>query len=154
MSKAASKRAAKKGSSSRWLWVGLGLAAIIMIGVFAVTRLINSDGTKIAAEMPAEIPVSGVVTLLDEGAFILDVRQPDEWAAFRIPDSTLIPLGELSARLNEVPRDRDIVVVCRSGNRSAQGRDLLLQNGFDRVTSMAGGLVEWQAQGQRTISGS
>jgi rhodanese-related sulfurtransferase len=49
--------------------------------------------------------------------------------------------------LNEVPRDRQIVVVCRSGNRSQQGRDILLNAGFEQVTSMTGGLNEWRASG-------
>jgi rhodanese-related sulfurtransferase len=49
--------------------------------------------------------------------------------------------------LSEVPRDRQIVVVCRSGNRSQEGRDILIGAGFEQVTSMAGGLSEWRANG-------
>jgi rhodanese-related sulfurtransferase len=46
-----------------------------------------------------------------------------------------------------VPQDKDVVVVCRSGNRSQQGRDILVQAGFTRVTSMAGGVTDWRSQG-------
>jgi rhodanese-related sulfurtransferase len=55
--------------------------------------------------------------------------------------------------VDELPRDREIVVVCRPGNRSAQGRDILLNAGFTRVTSMAGGLIECGAAGYPTVSG-
>ena len=53
----------------------------------------------------------------------------------------------LANRLSEVPKDQQIVVVCRSGNRSQQGRDILLQAGYTKVTSMAGGVTEWKTQG-------
>ena len=89
----------------------------------------------------------------DSGAFILDVREPDEWNQFHVPGSTLIPLGELASRVSELPKDQGIVVVCRSGNRSANGRDILLSEGFTQVTSMAGGLTQWKAAGFPTVSG-
>jgi len=71
----------------------------------------------------------------------------DELTEYHAPNTTLIPLDQLSSRINEVPRDRQIVVVCRSGNRSQQGRDILLNAGFEQVTSMTGGLNEWRASG-------
>ena len=86
-------------------------------------------------------------SLRDDGAFMLDVRQPAEWKDGHIPGATLIPLGEPAARANEVPRDQPIVVVCRSGNRSAQGRDILLQAGFPAVTSLDGGMIDWAQAG-------
>jgi rhodanese-related sulfurtransferase len=106
------------------------------------------------AALPAEVSAAEALALRDDGAFVLDVRQPDEWAAVHIPDATLIPLGELESRLAEVPRDRQVVVVCRSGNRSAQGRDILLGAGFPSVTSMAGGMNDWAAAEYPTASGS
>jgi rhodanese-related sulfurtransferase len=98
--------------------------------------------------------VTEAAALRDSGAFVLDVRQPEEWAEVRIPGATLIPLGELPARLDEVPRDVDVVVVCRSGNRSQAGRDILRGAGFTRVTSMTGGVTEWRAAGLPAESGS
>lgn len=102
---------------------------------------------------PREISVADAVAKRDAGAFILDVRQPEEWDEFHVPDSTLIPLDQLAARMNELPKEREIVIVCRSGNRSAQGRDMLLNAGFTQVTSMAGGLTQWKAAGNPTVSG-
>ncbi|PIV26809.1 MAG: rhodanese-like domain-containing protein [Anaerolineae bacterium CG03_land_8_20_14_0_80_58_20] len=85
--------------------------------------------------------------MVQGGAFMLDVRELSEWNEFHAPVATLIPLGELASRVNELPRDRKIVVVCRSGNRSQQGRDILLAAGFMQVTSMDGGMNAWQTSG-------
>jgi phage shock protein E len=103
--------------------------------------------------LPAEVSIDEAAVLREGGAFMLDVRQPDEWVEFHMPGSTLIPLDQLESRLDEVPRDQEVVVVCRSGNRSQVGRDILLDGGFDQVTSMAGGLKGWQTAGYETISG-
>ena len=62
-------------------------------------------------------------------------------------------LGELASRVAEVPADRDVVVVCRSGNRSAQGRDILLGAGYAAVTSMAGGMNDWAGSGRPVVTG-
>jgi rhodanese-related sulfurtransferase len=88
----------------------------------------------------------------DDGAFLLDVREPDEWAAGHISGATLIPLGQLPGRLGEVPHDRALVVVCRTGHRAAQGRDILLQAGF-AATSMSGGMNDWIAAGLAIVTG-
>lgn len=100
-----------------------------------------------------EVDVAEAAALRDAGALMLDVREPGEWAGGHIPGATLIPLGELAARVDEVPTDRMVVVVCRSGNRSAQGRDILLQAGHVTVTSMAGGINDWIAAGLQTVTG-
>ncbi|MCJ7432563.1 MAG: rhodanese-like domain-containing protein, partial [Anaerolineales bacterium] len=81
------------------------------------------------------------------GAFLLDVRTQEEWNEYHVPNTILIPLDQLQIRMNEIPRDKEIVVICRSGNRSEQGRDILLSGGFTQVTSMASGLKEWSALG-------
>ena len=104
--------------------------------------------------LPAEVSTAEALALRGAGAFVLDVRQPDEWAAVHIPGATLIPLGDLPSRLAEVPKDQRVVVVCHSGNRSAKGRDVLLGAGYPSVTSMAGGMTAWAAAGYPTESGS
>jgi len=104
--------------------------------------------------LPGEVTVAEALALRESGAFVLDVRQPDEWAAGHIPGAALIPLGDLSARIAEVPTNRQVLVVCRSGNRSAQGRDILRGAGRPSVTSMAGGMNDWTAAGYPTETGS
>lgn len=131
------------------LWAGLGILAVILAGVF----FFKPTSSATAEALPREVSVTEAAALRDAGAFILDVRQPEEWNESHIPGATLIPLGELASRVNELPKDQKIVVVCRSGNRSAQGRDILLAAGFEQVTSMAGGIKQWTAAGYETVSG-
>jgi len=138
----------RKKNNNLLLW---GLVAILVIG--ASTLWLISRNTIAASSYPSEISVEEAVAKRDSGAFILDVREPDEWNQIHVPNSALIPLGELAARLGELPKDQEIVVVCRSGNRSAKGRDILLNAGFNQVTSMAGGLTQWKAAGYPTVSG-
>jgi rhodanese-related sulfurtransferase len=114
----------------------------------------SSIGASTIKALPTEVSAADALVLREAGAFVLDVRQPDEWAAGHIPDATLIPLGQLASRIAEVPKDRQVVVVCRSGNRSAQGRDILLDAGYPSVTSMAGGMNDWSAKGYPTTTGS
>ena len=100
------------------------------------------------APLPAEVSVAEAATKRDAGAFILDVRTTEEWNEFHVPGSTLIPIDELPKRVAEVPKDQEVVVVCRSGNRSATGRDVLLKAGYPQVTSLAGGLTTWRSAGK------
>jgi rhodanese-related sulfurtransferase len=131
------------------LWAGLGILLVVIIGVF----LFKPGNSATADTLPREISVAEASAMRDSGAFILDVREPEEWNESHIPGATLIPLGELASRVDEVPQDQEVVVVCRSGNRSQQGRDILLSAGFEQVTSMAGGINQWKAAGFETVSG-
>jgi rhodanese-related sulfurtransferase len=124
--------------------VQISILAVIALIVFVILK---SSGGNADTGLPREIGVEEAHNKYQSGAFLLDVRTVEEWNEFHAPDTTLIPLDELEARLNEVPRDREIVVVCRSGNRSQQGRDILLNAGFEQVTSMSGGLNEWRSKG-------
>jgi rhodanese-related sulfurtransferase len=114
------------------LW---GIIALVVLGLGAVWLM--SRNTTAATSLPSEISVADAVAKQKAGAFILDVREPSEWNDAHIAGATLIPLGELASRVNELPRNKEIVVVCRSGNRSAQGRDTLLNAGFSQVTVWA-----------------
>ncbi len=82
---------------------------------------------------------------LDAGddLFILDVREPNEYQINRIPGSTLIPLGELPRRYQELPKDREIVAHCKMGGRSAKAQDFLKSVGFSKVKNLTGGILEW-----------
>lgn len=152
MSKARNKQKTKKAPIPLWVW-GLAGAVLIALVAFFVWRQLNPGTSPAEAALPVEITVPQAAEKRDQGAFILDVRQPEEWEQFHIPGATLIPLGDLPARLSEVPQDQDVVVVCRTGRRSAEGRDILLAAGYPRVTSMAGGVTEWQAQGLPIATG-
>ncbi len=125
------------------------IAAIVLLVVAGgAWALLTNDTTPVAqGDLPLEISVDEAYQKYEAGAFLLDVRTPEEWDDFHIPGTTLIPLDELPGRVSEVPADQEVVVVCRSGNRSQSGRDILLNAGFETVTSMDGGVSTWQAAG-------
>ncbi|HHB12477.1 MAG TPA: sulfurtransferase [Chromatiales bacterium] len=75
--------------------------------------------------------------------FILDVREPWEYRLAHIPGSVLIPMREVGLRMEELPKDRDIVVVCHHGIRSRIVAAHLHRHGFERVINLAGGLDAW-----------
>jgi adenylyltransferase/sulfurtransferase len=77
--------------------------------------------------------------------FVLDVREPWEFSVVHLPGAHLIPLGELPARLREIPRDREVITVCHHGGRSLGARDFLIRAGFSHVRSLAGGMDAWAA---------
>jgi rhodanese-related sulfurtransferase len=129
------------------VWGWILIAGLVVVGaVIVFTQL----GGK---PYPAEISVAQAAQKRDQGAFILDVREQSEWDSFHISGATLIPLGQLAARVSEVPQNQEVVVVCRTGHRSAQGRDILKEAGFKKITSMAGGVTEWQNLGFPTVTG-
>jgi len=75
-----------------------------------------------------------------DGAFLLDVREPVELAVERVPEAVNIPLGQLRERLEELPRDREIQVICRSAQRAYYATRILLQNGFE-AKNISGGML-------------
>lgn len=87
-----------------------------------------------------------------EDAYVLDVRDPDEWVAGHPRGAVHLPMMEIPGRMSEIPQDRDVVVVCRVGGRSAQVVAYLQAQGYERVSNLEGGLFAWQAAGRELIS--
>jgi rhodanese-related sulfurtransferase len=98
-------------------------------------------------QVPSVIP-----TDVRPGAYLLDVREPDEWVAGHAPDAHHLPMMEIPARMAEVPHDTEVVVVCRSGGRSAQVVSYLMGNGWDNVRNLDGGMQSWAAAGREVVS--
>jgi|SRR5712692_6070408 len=88
-----------------------------------------------------------------EGGWLLDVREPYEWAAGHVPAATHIPMAQLSHRAGEIPRDGTVYVICRSGNRSAHVVLALAQAGWQAV-NVADGMQGWAAARRPMISES
>ena len=80
-----------------------------------------------------------------EQLMIVDVRQPEEREEINIPSSILIPLGELEERIDEIEdyREKEIIVYCRSGNRSANACMFLQMMGFENPVNLKGGMLAW-----------
>lgn len=99
-----------------------------------------------------EITVTQLADALDNGATIIDVREPAEYAEGHVPGVTLIPMGHLPARTGELDRTKPVYVICASGNRSAAMTDYLTAAGFD-AASVAGGTTAWERAGRRIERG-
>jgi rhodanese-related sulfurtransferase len=82
-----------------------------------------------------------------DGAQLLDVREPGEWAAGRAPGALHMPLADLGSRFQEIPRDRPVYVICRSGSRSDYAAQALAGAGWD-ARNVADGMYGWQAAGR------
>ena len=96
------------------------------------------DVPAVSAEEAAE--------MVDTGALLIDIREQNEWQVIRIPGADLKPLSEIQQWFEDLPRDQDIILQCRSGNRSAQATHALIhQAGFDRVFNLTGGIIAWHS---------
>ena len=101
------------------------------------------------SDVLSQVPAAQV----PDGAFLLDVRERDEWVAGHVPGALHIPLGQLSARAGEVARDREVYVICRSGNRSAYAARARAGAGW-QGHNVADGMHGWQAAGRPMASDS
>lgn len=126
----------------------LVLAAVLVVGCSApAAPAAPAAAAQADLALPVQIDVATARELSNrDDVLILDVRENDEYAAGHIPGATLVPLGQLASRMSELPKDKTIVAVCRSGNRSGQATELLRQNGFN-VHNMQGGMNAWQQAG-------
>jgi rhodanese-related sulfurtransferase len=93
-----------------------------------------------AAEVPAQ-------------AYLLDVREDDEWSAGHAPQASHIPLGALGQRADQVPRDREVYVICKSGRRSAQATQALTAGGWQAI-NVSDGMLGWESAGRAMTSES
>jgi rhodanese-related sulfurtransferase len=135
-------RAARKPNSLRPNYRAWTIAAFVLALLAGGYFLLRPH-----AGLPSEISAGQAYDMYRSGATFVDVRTQAEWDQGHIPNSLLIPLEQLPGRLSELPRDKDVVVVCRSGVRSKEGAEVLRQAGFTRVTCLSGGLQAWAAAG-------
>ena len=151
------------------------LSSLLVILLVAATLLSGCGGKESAPSAPVEAPApvqeaaAQETTALDlpvdvdaqtveqirsrDDVVILDVREDWEFAEGHIPDALWIPLGEIPQRVNEIPKDKTVVAVCRSGNRSSRATAFLRQNGFDNVHNMLGGMIAWEKSGYEIAKG-
>jgi rhodanese-related sulfurtransferase len=134
--------------------IKIGLLFVVMLllaacgGSTTTDQAVQNDLAVASIELAPEVDVHTVAEIKDrEDVFLLDVREQWEYDEGHIPGVTLLPMGEVPARLDEIPTDKEVIVTCRSGNRSGQVTDYLRQNGFDNVHNMQGGIVAWDEAG-------
>jgi rhodanese-related sulfurtransferase len=81
------------------------------------------------------------------GALLIDVREPAEWQQGHAPEAKLVPLGSIVSHVSEIPRDAEVLLICRSGNRSGTAQRQLRQLGYERVCNVSGGMNVWASAG-------
>lgn len=117
----------------------------------AKTIVILASSAAFSAFAQQAAPVNNIDvqqgrTMQQGGALLLDVREPEEFAAGHAPGSKLIPLGQLQNRIGELraAKNDPVVVICRSGRRSLQAANMLGQLGFTSVYNVQGGMLAWE----------
>jgi rhodanese-related sulfurtransferase len=134
-------------------WIFLGLVVVGAIYTIYVRSRPEQPSAAASGPLPAEVDVDMAYLMYTNEAYLLDVRTEVEFHVVSIPNAVNIPLAELPDRLDEIPEGADIIVVDEFGDLSPQGRDILLEAGFPRVTSMTGGLEVWIVERQYIFQG-
>ena len=144
MSKKRNRNTTTRSGLSAFLRKPAGQLTVVAVAIIVIVLIaLSGQGNQGLAR---EVNTDQAYQMYQSGVFVVDVRTQEEWDEYHAPNTTLIPLDQLQNRLAEIPKDREILVVCRSGNRSQQGRDILLAAGYN-ATSMTGGFKEWYAKG-------
>lgn len=121
----------------------LGCACLLLVASVALAD--ESGARPLSQDAFLALPTEGA-----EAPFVLDVRTPDEYASGYVPGAVNIPHDRLASRLAEVPRDRPVVLYCRSGRRAAVAAELLKANGYQDLEHLEGDMLAWTERGRPT----
>ena len=121
------------------------------VGIGHYREEMSGPGPSEPLPAAPEVEPAEAAAVVDGGAHLLDVREDDEWRAGHAPAAAHLPMGELSARIAEVPRDRTVVCVCRVGGRSGAVAAALAGEGYD-ARNMSGGMLAWESAGLPVVT--
>jgi rhodanese-related sulfurtransferase len=124
--------------NTRILALGLVAAAAVSFAAFA-----DGEVAPISQDAFVALPASG-----DAAPLVLDVRSPEEYVAGHVPGAVNIPHDQVAARLAEVPKDKDVVLYCRSGRRAGMAGEVLAANGYTRLQHLEGDMLAWVEKGR------
>ncbi len=123
------------------------LRKLILPGLFAVVVV----GTALATDpLTTAVAPDALLGRLDDGEkapYVLDVRTAEEFVSGHVPGAVNIPYDQVASRLAEVPKDRDVVLYCRSGRRAQLAAEVLADKGYSRLQHLQGDMPAWAAQG-------
>jgi phage shock protein E len=122
------------------VWAVLLVALALVVAALVATR-------PRAASALSNVTVAELQAAAANGALVLDVREPFEYAEGRVAGSTLVPLATVADRVGEFPKGEPVYVVCRSGNRSLVAARTLVEAGYTDVRNVEGGMIAWAAAG-------
>lgn len=120
---------------------------LAIIGIIVLAVILLSRGLVFAYEEVTPQEIKEKIAKGSQGLIILDVRENDEVANCRIPKSVHIPLAEVSARVKELDPEKEIVIYCAAGVRSARASKILDGAGFKKVRNLKGGIRNWMKSG-------
>lgn len=103
--------------------------------------------------MTATIDIETFAARHADGAYVIDVREPMEYLAGHVPGAELVPMSRITSYLDRLPRDREVFVICQSGNRSLSMTSLLERMGIQAV-NVEGGTSAWAARGRPVVAGA
>lgn len=127
-----------------------GITAILLS-----TGIVPQASTLALAAEIKTIDVRQGQSMKDQGAVLLDVREPDEYQESHVPGSVHVPLGQLKSRLQEIRAlgSKPVAIICRSGRRSSIAAELLMQSGWTNVYNVQGGMIAWEKAALPIVQG-
>ncbi len=146
---------------SRLLQSRRSVAALLLVGAMSVALMAIATAGEPVATASASAPTAAATAvapmsqeaLLEHQSrhpdhlFVLDVRTPQEFAEGHVPGAVNVPYDQLASRLAEVPKDKDVVLYCKSGRRAGIAADVLAANGYQRLSHLEGDMPAWVAKG-------
>ena len=143
---------------SRPLQSGHALAALLVAGALSVAFTTIATAGEPVAPAPASAAAAAVAPMSQEALLehqsrhpdhllVLDVRTPQEYAEGHVPGAVNVPYDQLASRLAEIPKDKDVVLYCKSGRRAGIAADVLAANGYTRLSHLEGDMPAWVAKG-------
>jgi rhodanese-related sulfurtransferase len=151
---------------------GLATLAVLLGGLAMAANAVEPAAQTKAASVPVAavpapsapapqvaLPEMSQAALLEHQAkhadhlFVLDVRSPEEFREGHVPGAVNVPDDQIAARIAEVPKDKDVVLYCRSGRRAGIAADVLTANGYTRLSHLEGDMQAWVAQGRPVVEG-
>jgi rhodanese-related sulfurtransferase len=146
-----------RNDTTRMLHSRRALAALLMVGAMSVACMTIATAGEPAATAPAAAaaavaPMSQEALLEHQSRhpdhlLVLDVRTPQEYAEGHVPGAVNVPYDQLASRLAEIPKDKDVVLYCKSGRRAGIAADVLAANGYTRLSHLEGDMPAWAAKG-------
>ncbi|MFC1974805.1 rhodanese-like domain-containing protein [Chloroflexota bacterium] len=133
-------------------WLAIPFLLLLALILMACGNQAPAPAADVASSDTLNLPVDVDTATVEQvrnrdDVTLIDVREDWEYAEGHIPGAVLIPLGQIPDRLDEIPQDKTVIAVCRSGNRSNQATNLLRQQGFDNIHNMQGGMIAWSQAG-------
>lgn len=125
--------------------VSLWTVAVTVMAMFALLIMLSKGKEGISVKELIDLP---------EDALLIDVREQDEYKEGHVARAKNLPLSQLDKRLKEIPKDKQVYLICRSGNRSSQAVGILRQAGYTQIQNVRGGMIAWQLAQLPVVKGN